>query len=90
MPKIYEICGYQISIWSSENGEPIHVHVSKRRPTPNSTKLWLLSNGTFEIAHNRSKVPDKDLNKIINILNCNSKSVYDFWVAYHGYAKFYK
>jgi len=30
MPKLMTIRGYQISIWSNENGEEIHVHVSKR------------------------------------------------------------
>ena len=27
MPKIFEIYGYVISIWSNENGEPVHVHI---------------------------------------------------------------
>lgn len=30
MPKLFIIDGYQISIWSNENGESIHVHVSKK------------------------------------------------------------
>lgn len=30
MPKILVIEGYQISIWSNENDEPIHVHISKK------------------------------------------------------------
>lgn len=30
MPKLFVIDGYQISIWSNENGEPIHVHVLKK------------------------------------------------------------
>lgn len=38
MPKLLTINGYQISIWSNENGEPIHVHISKKKPTLNSTK----------------------------------------------------
>ncbi|MFI3231372.1 MAG: DUF4160 domain-containing protein [bacterium] len=47
MPKLYVINGYQISIWSNENGEPIHIHISKRKPTPNSTKVWICSDNTF-------------------------------------------
>jgi len=90
MPKIYEIMGYQISIWSNENGEPIHVHVSKKKPSANSTKLWLLSNGTFIVANNKSKVPIHDLNRIIDILNINACEIKNMWIAYHGYEKYYK
>ncbi len=39
MPRIMIIYGYQISIWSNENGEPIHVHISKKKPSKNSTKM---------------------------------------------------
>lgn len=28
MSKIFEIYGFSVSIWSNENGEPIHVYVS--------------------------------------------------------------
>lgn len=34
VPKLFVIDGYQISIWSNENGEPIHVHISKKKPSP--------------------------------------------------------
>mgnify|MGYP002627549414 CR=1 FL=1 len=55
MPKLYVIDGYQISIWSAENGEPIHVHVSRRRPSKNSTKLWLSKDGYFFPANPNDK-----------------------------------
>lgn len=90
MPKLFMVQGYQISIWSNENGEPIHVHVSKRKPSGNSTKLWLLSNGTFVVANNRSRVPDNILKEIIMFLNSNARFVRNSWVAYHGYEKYYR
>ena len=90
MPKIYELLGYQISIWSLENGEPIHVHVSKRRPSANATKIWLLSDGTFQIGHNASRIPQTDLSKIVHFLNYNAEEIKDFWIAYHGYEKYIK
>lgn len=90
MPKLFVIDGYQISIWSNENGEPIHVHVSKKRPSANSTKLWLLSNGTFIKANSNDKrIPDAVLNKIIKKLQPQALMVRNFWVAYHGYEKYY-
>lgn len=90
MPKLFVIDGYQISIWSNENGEPIHVNVSKKRPSANSTKLWLLSNGTFIKANSNDKrIPDAVLNKIIKKLQPQALMVRNFWVAYHGYEKYY-
>ena len=90
MPKIVVVNGYQISIWSNENGEPIHVHVSKKRPNQNSTKLWLLSNGKFVIAHNKGRIQERELNSIIEKLNALSLIVREFWIGYHGYEKYYK
>lgn len=90
MPKIMMIAGYQISIWSNENGEPIHVYVSKKKQSPNSTKLWLLSNGTFIVAHNKNKIDEKELKKIIKRLNVVVGQVRASWIAYHGYEKYYR
>lgn len=90
MPKIFVICGYQISIWSNENGEPIHVHVSKKKPSANSTKLWLLSNGTFIKANpNDKRISDGDMRKIMAALKLEAKTVRNYWVAFHGYEKYY-
>lgn len=90
MPKIMMINGYQISIWSNENGEPIHVHVSKKKPSPNSTKLWLLSNGTFVMANpNDKRIPANDLRAIVSKLNLSSGLIRNYWIAYHGYEKYY-
>lgn len=91
MPKLMMINGYQISIWSNENGEPIHVHISKRKPSPNSTKLWLLSDGTFIMANpNDNRIKRNDLKAIIVKLNLNATFIRDSWVAYHGYEKYYQ
>lgn len=83
------IYGYQISIWSNENGEPIHVHISKKKPSKNSTKMWLTSDGKFIPANkNDKRIPSKELRNIAIKLNQNSKMIRDFWVAYHGYEKY--
>ena len=31
MPKLFTVSGYIVYFWSNEEGEPIHVHVSKGR-----------------------------------------------------------
>lgn len=45
MPKLFTVSGYIVYFGSNEEGEPIHVHVSKGRPTPNATKIWLTRTG---------------------------------------------
>lgn len=90
MPKIMNIEGYQISIWSNENGEPVHVHISKRKPTCNSYKMWLTSSGYFIPANcNDKRIPANDLRRITMKLNQNANIILNCWVSFHGYVKFY-
>lgn len=41
LPKLFMVSGYTVYFWSRENDEPIHVHISKGKPTPNATKFGL-------------------------------------------------
>lgn len=59
LPKLFMVSGYTVS---NENGEPIHVHVSKGKPTPNATKIQLTKSGGCILASNGSKISDKELN----------------------------
>ena len=45
MPKLYDFLGLKIYFWTSDGSEPIHVHVSRGKPSPSSTKIWLTSRG---------------------------------------------
>lgn len=47
--------------------EPVHVHISKGKPSSNSTKVWLTKAGGCILGHNKSRIPEKDLKyKTIN------------------------
>ena len=65
MPKLYDLGQYSIFFWSNENEEPIHVHVCVGRATINATKIWLTANGDCIVAHNRNRIPNSDLNEIM-------------------------
>lgn len=69
MPKLFTIGGYIVYFWSNEDGEPIHVHISERKPTPNATKIWLTKTGGCIVANNGSKIPLKDLNKLLEVIS---------------------
>ena len=64
-------CGYKTYFWSNENDEPIHIHISKRNPTENSTKVWLTKSGGTIVANNKSDIPINDLKKILRVINDN-------------------
>ncbi|WP_333651561.1 DUF4160 domain-containing protein, partial [Lacrimispora sp.] len=59
LPNLFTVSGYKVFFWSNENGEPIHVHVAKGKPSPNATKIWLTRAGGCIVANNGSKIPTK-------------------------------
>lgn len=68
MPSLFTILGYKVYFWSNEGLEPIHVHISKGWPSPNSTKIWLTKNGGCILDSNSDLIPEKDLNQLMEII----------------------
>ncbi len=83
MPSIFEICGYKIYFWSNENNEPIHVHISKGKPTPNSTKIWLTKSGGCIPANNNSKIPNNDLSILLDAITSNYFFIVSYWKKFY-------
>lgn len=77
MPQICKFLGYIIFFWSRETGEPVHVHVCKGKPSKDATKIWIEDEPRLE--HNKSKIPQKDLNRIMQWLTVNKNFVIDKW-----------
>ena len=69
MPNLFKIQGYTVFFWSNENAEPIHVHVCKGKPSPNATKIWLTRSGGCVLASNGSRIPDKTLKELMDIIS---------------------
>ena len=83
-------CGYKIYFWSNENDEPIHVHISKGNPTVNATKVWLTQSGGCILCHNKSKIPERELNIICEDISLHYFQIVEMWKAIHsGNVKFY-
>ena len=83
MPSIFEICGYKIYFWSNENNEPIHVHISKGKPTPNSTKIWLTKSGGYIPANNNSKISNNDLSILLDAITSNYFFIVSYWKKFY-------
>ncbi len=68
MPKLFQIGEYIIFFWSNENGEPIHVHIARGKPSASATKIWLTQSGGCVLANNNSRIPSQDLNELMEII----------------------
>jgi hypothetical protein len=68
-----------IFFWSGENDEPIHVHIAIVDPAPNATKIWLTKSGGLIVAHNKSQIPPKDLNRLLQIIRNDYNFICNEW-----------
>ena len=78
MPQVFVILGYIVYFWSNENDEPIHVHVCKGSPQKDATKVWITEDGPV-IEHNKSKIPKKDLKRILAWIAMNDELIIKKW-----------
>ena len=71
---------FGIYVWSNEGRplEPLHIHIAKE-PTPNGTKVWLLSNGKTKVVHNKSQIPPKDLKRLLSVIEEFSDDIAVKW-----------
>ena len=90
MPVFIRYSGYKVFFWVHENGEPIHFHVALGQPTENATKIWILSDGSFEIAHNKSEIPAIILRRILRIMQDELEDYKRQWQIIHGIIRYYK
>ncbi|MCL2496316.1 MAG: DUF4160 domain-containing protein [Clostridiales bacterium] len=68
MPSLFRIGSYLVFFWSNENNEPIHVHIGKGKPSANATKIWITSKGGCIAANNRGRIPQAELNILLEII----------------------
>ena len=79
LPKLFTVSGYMVYFWSNEEGEPIHVHISKGKPSPNATKIWITRTGGCIVANNGSKIPNKELNELMEFISAQFFLICSKW-----------
>lgn len=82
LPTLYKLLGYTIYFWSGDGSEPVHVHVGKGRPSENDTKIWI--GDKVRLEHNRGKIPDSDLLKILRFVAQNKNRIVAQWNEHFG------
>lgn len=92
MPNYFTYAGFKLYFQSNELNEPVHVHVSKGKPGPVSTKFWVLSDGTIELANNKAELNKKDLKLLTRFIEANYDEVCLSWKNFFQLSeiKFYK
>ena len=55
------------------------MHISKGKPVANSTKVWLTKAGECIVANNNSKIPEKDLREILEVISNNYFFIVSIW-----------
>lgn len=84
MPQIFSIGSYYVYFWSNEERplEPIHFHVSKGTPHGNATKIWVTEKGHCILENNNSRIPEKDLKKIMKMAEAISDLIIAQWLEH--------
>ncbi|MCD8023145.1 MAG: DUF4160 domain-containing protein [Lachnospiraceae bacterium] len=75
--------GYSFFFYSKEDNEPVHIHVSKGKPSNNNAKFWIKRDG-IELAHNDARIPKKDLKDIYEYLYSNKEDIIYAWYQFFG------
>ena len=88
---ILRIGPYSIYFWSNEGDplEPIHVHVSEGRASATATKIWITSTGKTILSNNNSKIPERMLSDIMDVIEARSFEIVRKWQDHHGEIRFY-
>lgn len=91
MPQVIKVGGYIIFFWLDEGRplEPIHVHIAKRTPYANATKIWITKSGKAIVATKKSDVPPSDLRKLIRIVEANVDLIQTKWLEYFDTINYY-
>ena len=91
MPQLLRIGPYTFYFWSNESEplEPVHVHIVEGRPTPDATKIWITATGRALLCHNKSKIPERVLNRLLRVVEANACEFVQAWREHFGEARYF-
>ncbi len=91
MPQIFRVGSYIVYFWSWEGDplEPIHVHISEGIPQEFATKIWITKKGKCMLAHNKSKIPEHELNVLMRMIETRCFEIISKWKSRFSQVSFY-
>ena len=75
MPTVFQVGPYRFIFFSSDRGEPAHIHVKRDRQI---AKFWL---NPVRLETNRG-FKDHELNQIAKIIEANQETILEAWHDY--------
>jgi len=91
MPQIFKVGSYVIYFWSNEGEplEPVHVHIMEGVPSGNATKVWITKSGNCLLCNNNSKIQNRTLRNIMDIIEARSYEIIQKWRDFYGEIQYY-
>lgn len=91
MPQLFRIGPYRIYFWANESDplESIHVHITEGEPQRDATKVWITRNGHCILVHNKSKIPENILKRLMRTIEANSEDIKARWLDMFGEIRFF-
>lgn len=91
MPQVFKIGAYLVYFWINEGMplEPIHVHIAEGVPSPNSTKIWITKKGKCIAANNVSKIPERKLGIMMDVIEARHEEIENLWKKKFGIITYY-
>lgn len=91
MPQVFKIGAYLVYFWLNEGmpPEPIHVHIAEGTPVQNGTKIWITQKGRCIVANNASKIPERKLRIMMDVIEARHKEIEELWVSKFGEVTYY-
>lgn len=91
MPHVLRFGKYVIYFWSNENLplESVHVHIAEGTQQANATKIWITSTGKALLCNNNSKISNRALRNMMDMIEVRANYIIDKWKELFGEVKFY-
>ena len=65
------------------------MHIINRVTTANAAKVWTTQSGKSLLCHNNSRIPDRVLRDLMDVIEARSQEVMDRWYDFHNEIRFY-
>jgi len=69
--------------------EPIHIHIAEGHASANGTKVWITSSGKALLCNNNAKIPETVLRELLRMVEANSDTIVEKWMAHFGELRYY-